>query len=85
MDKLKDKTGLIAIGAAAIATAGFFLYKRAQVGAAANSEDTDVTHEETQEDEILENSFFLDPKKSQAENDKIIVKWMQEQCLALQG
>ncbi len=81
MDRLKDNTGLIVLGAAALATAGFLLFKGGNKG---GQEDTDASMREETE-EILENSFFLDAAKTYAENEAIITKWTKEQCLALKS
>ncbi len=78
MDRLKDNTGLIVLGAAAIATAGFLLFKGGNKG----RQDTDVSMREETE-EILENCFFLDATKTYAENKAVIAKWTKEQCLAI--
>ncbi len=78
MDRLKDNTGLIVLGAAALATAGFLLFKGGNKG----GQDTDASMREETE-EILENSFFLDATKTYAENEAVITKWTKEQCLAL--
>ena len=36
-----------------------------------------------EEEEILENNFFLDPKMTPQEAEKFIVKWMSDQVDAL--
>ena len=61
MDKLKENPGLFAVGLAAVATAGFLIYK------SVSGKDGDRV-ETTQEE--LENSFFLDESQSARENEQ---------------
>jgi len=75
---------LLALGIAAIATAGYLFFKgRAAAGkvCVADSE-SEQAREETEEPEELPNNFFLDPSATYAENERLIVKWMNDQIEA---
>ena len=87
MEKLKEKPGLVAIGAAAIATAGYLIYKSVTVADSKGADDAPNDNEsqavET-EAEVLENGYFLEAELSQArQNEESIVKWMNDQVDAL--
>ena len=66
MDKLREKPGIVAVGAAALATAGYLLYKSFNsAGDKSGVDDAqsvvdDPQGAETEPDVVLENSFFLD-------------------------
>ena len=75
---------MLALGIAAIATAGYLFFKgRAATGkvCVADSE-SEQAREETEEPEELPNNFFLDPSATYAENERLIVKWMNDQIEA---
>ena len=87
MDTLKEKPGLVAIGLAAVATAGFVLYKSVtgnKDGAAdAESAFSEADQQQTSPEVELENSFFLDAEKSWSANESAITKWMNDQVESL--
>jgi len=76
---------MFALGVAAVATAGFLVY-RAVSGKGKNVPDTESEQpdDETIAEE-LEVNFFIDPAASHEENEKLIVKWMNNQVEALLG
>ena len=85
MEKLKESPGLVALGVAAIATAGYLFMKQSGTKAVPAAEsahgdtESEAAHEETLP-EVLENSFFLELSESAKKNEELIVKWMKEQC-----
>ena len=90
MEKLKESPGLVALGVAAIATAGYLFMKGSsaskpvQADSARDAGDSETAHEETLP-EVLENSFFLELSDTVKKNEELIVKWMKEQCDVLLG
>ena len=86
MDKLREKPGIVAVGAAALATAGYLIYKSFTAEKDGKG-DNDAVSEAGQavdtEPEYLENAFFLDASAPPRENEERIVKWMNDQVSAL--
>ena len=70
---------MLALGVAAVATASFLVY-RVVSGKGKNVPDneSEQPHEDETTPEVLENNFFLDPAASHEENEKLIVKWMND-------
>ena len=82
MEKLKESPGLVALGVAAIATAGYLFMKQSGQQKAASGQESvkdesesEVAHEETMP-EVLENSFFLELSESAKKNEELIIKWV---------
>ena len=87
MEKLKENPGLIVAGLGAIAAAGLVMYSNMTKGskkasanksAASAAQGRQETQETANEEEVLENSFFLDSSLAPQEAEKLIVKWMSD-------
>lgn len=78
MEKLKANPGIVLGAVAAVATAGFLFYKKMTANKSSKG-----SREDTDENEPLELSFFLDAAAPIAENEKLIVKWVNDQVKAL--
>ena len=79
MDRLKEKPGMFALGVAAAMTAGFLVYRSVtSKGRNVNNNESEAPHEDETDPVVLENNFFLDPSASHEENEKLIVKWMND-------
>ena len=86
VEKLKEKPGLVALGLAAVATAGYLLLKKGgQAAEEPGSEGTMAELDETQTQGVIENNFFMDPEFSLVQKQDKIEKWLKDQLDHLLG
>jgi len=83
MEKLKSNPGLLIGAAAAVATAGYYIYKR--ITSDAKTVSATGGKAETEDEEQVAESFFLDAALSSAENGKLIASWVDDQVKALKS
>ena len=84
MERIKGSPGLVVAGLAAVCAMGYLALSSLK-GQRGEEQDAADLRNETQEVECLENSFFVDASGSKAENETIIVKWVNAQIEALLG
>jgi hypothetical protein len=73
MTEQTQKWFMIGVGAAAIATACYMIFRTGQA----------IKKEKEEEEQVVERVNFVDPTLSQAELDVRITKWVNEQVSAL--